>query len=81
MTYVYPTRGADPRHEGNYPEATARGEDGWQIAQDMPKAVEDLVRRSLKHWQERVFKPEQVAQEAYRIMVKQLVRARERLGR
>jgi hypothetical protein len=80
--YVTRINGSPRVHERQGPER-AVGKDAPTAVQDGngAKNLEALVQKNLKNWQDRVFGPERIARQAYRIMTRKLVRERERLGR
>jgi hypothetical protein len=83
VTYVYRFPGIHLSGKQEPREASDSQKENSLAIHDgnVPRAVEALVNRKLGSWEKGGLNPERIAREAFRIMIRQIARERERLGR
>jgi len=83
LTYAVPFPGPQDSRARPSRGRTIDEADGMALRQgeDVSKKVEAVVNQSIRKWQEKNLEPDRIARKAYQMMMKRLIREKERLGR
>jgi len=83
LTYAVPFPGLHDSRTRSPKDRPMVEDEGTALRQgeDVSKKVEAAVNQGIQKWQEKNLEPDRIARKAYQMMMKRLIREKERLGR